>query len=169
MVHCKRDGHDGYWIVAEPNRSASWRTNQLILLGAGLWLLGIAAVFLVAGLWLVLPFAGLELGALGAALYWTSWRLRERHVVHFTAEHIHIEKGHRGPRRAWCLPRREAALSVAIHNHPEDPLQLTLYTATERVRVGEFLNKEDARTLLQLLRNAGVQVRNYSRTGQLQL
>lgn len=166
MVHCERDAHC-YWIIAEPNRSASWRVNKLILAVLGGWLLVVASIFTAAGLWLVLPFAGFEFGALGSALYWVSRRLRQRHVVHFSADRIRIEKGTRYPQYSWTLSRQAVALSVDIQNHPEDPLQLSLCTPQERIRVGDFLNLEDSRELLRLLRDSGLSVRNYSRAGQV--
>lgn len=166
MVHCEHDRHR-YWIVAEPNRSTSWRVNKLILAALGVWLLLVAGVFTAAGMWLVLPFAGIELGALGSALYWVSRRLRQRHVVHVTGDRIRIEKGTCYPQHSWTLSRHAVALSVDIQNHPEDPLQLSLCTPLERIRVGDFLNLEDSRELLRLLRDTGISVRNYSRAGQM--
>src|SRR5262245_44660681 len=45
---------------------------------------GIAAVFAARGYWPILPFAGLELAALGAALWVTQRRNRYREVISVT-------------------------------------------------------------------------------------
>jgi len=59
-------------IIARPNQSATWSDNVLLLLALSVPVLGIAVVFALLGAWLILPFAGLELLALGAALTITS-------------------------------------------------------------------------------------------------
>jgi uncharacterized membrane protein len=51
-------------IVAKPNCSATWRSNQLVLLPLALPSLTIATAFALLGAWPILPFAGLELLAL---------------------------------------------------------------------------------------------------------
>ena len=56
-------------IIARPNQSATLNTNVQVLLALSIPVLGIAVVFALLGAWLILPFAGLELLALAAALY----------------------------------------------------------------------------------------------------
>ena len=90
-------------IIAKPNHSSSWRHN--------LWLLGALAVpslgagigFALLGAWPILPLAGLELAALGGALYWVNWKLEYRHVIRLTDDLITVDKGYFVPKRRWCL------------------------------------------------------------------
>ena len=168
MIRCGNDDRQHRWIAALPNCSASWRTNQLLLAALGIWLLAVGCVFAAAGLWLVLPFAGLELGLLGLALHRVGWKLRQRHVVRFGPDDIRIEKGVGVPEQVWNFQRRDVALSVDLHRHPEAPLALTLFTPSHRVPVGDFLNRDDSHTLLELLRGAGIAVRNHSPIGTFQ-
>ena len=74
-------GEEEQVIVAEPNRSASWRANLQVLVALSILSLGIAGGFAAVGAWPVLPFAGIEITALGCALYYVSWKLRYRHVI----------------------------------------------------------------------------------------
>ncbi|MGQ0585840.1 MAG: DUF2244 domain-containing protein [Gammaproteobacteria bacterium] len=69
--------------------------------------LGIATGFAALGLWPVLPFAGLELLALGAALAVVLERNKYREVLWFDREWIRVEFGTLGQRaRSHCeLPR----------------------------------------------------------------
>ncbi|MGD8577261.1 MAG: DUF2244 domain-containing protein, partial [Thiohalophilus sp.] len=72
--------HDTNWrrgrIVMRPHPPSSWRVN--------LWIAGFVAVlsftfaigFALAGAWLILPFAGLEIAALFGLLYYVSVKTR---------------------------------------------------------------------------------------------
>lgn len=156
-------------IIAEPNRSASWRTNQLLLWVVALWCLTVGGAFAAAGLWLILPFAGAELAALWGSLYWLCWKLNERHVLRFDARQVIIEQGIYHPRRVWRLAREQVSISVDLLNHPEDPLQISLCSPQGSIPIARFLNLEDSRRLLGLLRAEGLPVRNYSHAGHLKL
>ncbi len=139
-------------IVAEPNHSASWRANKLVLI-AMCCLSGVTAGgFALVGAWPVVPFAGLEMLALASALYYVCWKLRYRHVVTLEADKVRIQKGHYHPRQQWCFDRDNTTIQVMTPPHPRDAPQISLCNRGEQVSLGEFLGEEDANTLLQLLR-----------------
>jgi hypothetical protein len=64
----KVDSGPGYRIVLSPNCSISWRELVLFYLATCLIALAVGLFFTLQGLWLVLPFSGLEMLALGAGL-----------------------------------------------------------------------------------------------------
>lgn len=169
VIRCGSDTSDRRWILAEPNRSASWRTNQRLLTAISVWLLLVGTVFAAAGLWPVLLFVGLELTALAVAIHRLGWRLRQRHVIWLTPDSVWVEKGVYYPEQVWRLSRPEASLSVDLLNHPEDPLQLSVCSRAERIPVGSFLNRTDTQALLQLFREGGLAIRNHSRPGRLRV
>ena len=139
-------------IIAQPNCSASWRSNQLVLAFLSAVSLTIAALFAVAGAWPILPFAGLELFALGCALYYVSWKLHYRHVIRVDGDTLSIAKGHYHPRQQWQIPLERARLAVTPENHPWDGPALSVHDESESVAVGDFLNREDSLELLSMLR-----------------
>lgn len=139
-------------IVARPNHSSSWRANKLALLAIAVPSLGAAIGFTALGAWPILPFAGLELGALGLALYYVNWKLEYRQVITLQADHIHIQKGHYVPKRSWTFPRQRAFLSITPEAHPWEGPRMAVYDSTDSVPVGEFLNREESLSLLTLLR-----------------
>lgn len=139
-------------IVAEPNRSASWQTNKLVLIFMCCLSGIIATGFALIGAWPILPFAGLEMLALGSALYYVCWKLRYRHVVILEDQRVLIQKGHYHPRQHWNFDRDSTSIQVTTQPHPWDAPKISLCNHGELVSLGEFLNKEDAKTLLQLLR-----------------
>ena len=80
-------------IIAKPNHSSSWRNNRLALLAIAVPSLGAALGFTLLGAWPILPFAGLEIAALGAALYYVNWKLQYRHVITLSDDSVCIDKG----------------------------------------------------------------------------
>jgi uncharacterized membrane protein len=153
---------DGCRIVAQPNCSASWHGNKLLLAALAGWSALAALFFTALGLWLIIPFLGLELAAVAAGLYTACWKLQRRHVLRIADGALVLEKGHYNPRFTWRFPRDAASLSVEVPHHPWDPLKIFLCSPGEQVPIGDFLSKEDSRELLALLRAQGLRVRNYS-------
>jgi uncharacterized membrane protein len=138
-------------IIARPDQSATWRANLLLLLALAVPVLAIAVVFAALGAWLVLPFAGLELLALGSALYHVNWKQQYRHVITVSAESVSIAKGHYAPRQRWRFARHSAGLTVTAEQHPWDGPELCVYDHHESVTLGEFLNRDDSLKLIALL------------------
>ncbi len=138
-------------IVAQPNNSASWRSNLMVLLGLAVPSLGIAIGFALVGAWPILPFAGLELLALGSALYYVCWKLQYRHVITVSDDSVRIDKGYYHPRQSWQFPRQGTGLAITPERHPWEAPELALHDSHEQVSVGEFLNREDSLKLVTLL------------------
>lgn len=149
-------------LIAQPNRSASWRLNKLIIALFALWWTSIAGVFIYLGLWPIAPFAGLEVGGLAVALYSVCWKLQQRHVLRFRERQLIVQKGAYYPRFTWRFARDSVSLSVEVQQHPWDPLKIFLCDRNEQIPLGNFLNKDDSKMLLALLRAQGLHVRNYS-------
>jgi uncharacterized membrane protein len=152
-------------IVAKPNCSASWRSNQVVLACLSGVSLTIAALFALAGAWPILPFAGLELLSLGAALYYVSWKLHYRHVIRVEGDTVSIAKGHYHPRQEWQIPLDQARLAVTPENHPWDGPTLSVHDSTETIAIGDFLNRDDSLELLSMLREE-LRVSTHSGTRQ---
>lgn len=138
-------------IVARPNRSSSWRANKLVLLALAFPSLVIACGFALLGAWPILPFAGLELLAVGSALYYVNWKLEYRHVITLSDDSVCVEKGFYVPRQRWTFPRQGVGLAVVPEKHPWDGPELALQRQGESIRVGEFLNRDDSLKLATLL------------------
>ena len=139
-------------IVAKPYHSSTWRQNLWVLAVISVPSLGAAIGFTLLGAWPILPFAGAELGALAAALYYVNWKLQYRHVITLSDEQVRIDKGHYAPRKTWRLPRSETALAITPEKHPWEGPQLAVHSREHHVSVGEFLNRDDSQMLLRLLR-----------------
>lgn len=150
-------------ILIRPNHSASWRQNLWLLAALAVPSLGAGIAFALAGAWPILPLAGIELAALGSALYWVNWKLEYRHVIRFTDSSVVIDKGFFIPRRSWQFLRAEAALRISPETHPWQGPELSVHDRLSETRVGEFLNREETLELLNLLKQQ-LSVRTYSGT-----
>ena len=90
-----------YRFVLSPNCSISWR--ELLLFYSLTCVVALAGglFFTLQGLWLVLPFSGLEMLALGIGLYVTSRKVYRREVITLDPECIRIEKGVQRADQIW--------------------------------------------------------------------
>ncbi len=139
-------------IIAKPNCSASWRSNMLVLLALAVPSLIAATAFALLGAWPILPFAGLELLALGSSLYYVNWKQQYRHVITVSEDSVWIDKGFYAPRQRWHFPRRDTGLTIVPEQHPGTDLTCPCRRPDETVSVGEFLNRDDSLKLTALLR-----------------
>ena len=139
-------------IIAKPNHSSTWRGNLYALLAISVPSLGAAIGFTLLGAWPILPFAGLELMALGGALYYVNWKLQYRHVITVSDDSVRIDKGYYAPRESWQFTRQATGLAITPEKHPWEGPALSLHDRNESVRLGEFLGREDCLELIALLR-----------------
>ena len=95
MIRVNKVNSSEYRFELSPNCSISWRELLLFYLMTCCVALAVGLFFTLQGLWFVLPFSGLEMLALGAALYLTSRRVHRREVIILDPERTRIEKGQR--------------------------------------------------------------------------
>ncbi len=148
MVDVERNGQGRGWrFVLQPNRSLSWRGSVLFFFSLCLVSGAIAAGFSLLGFWMILPFAGLEMLALGAGLYVVARRCYEREVICIGGESIHVERGGACPRQCWTLARRWAR--VVLEQCPGGwySSRLLLCSRDRAVEIGRFLHEDERRRL----------------------
>ena len=134
-------------VVVRPNRSLSWRGNLLVIVSLGLIMFTIASGFALIGLWLVLPFAGLELLALGVALRWSLVQGQRRELISVEDSRVLVRKtGRQGPCefefvRPWT---RVELVDARAANWPR---RLLLRSKGRAVEVGGFLTDSERTSL----------------------
>jgi len=136
----------------------SWQANQLVL--ASFWVLSlcIAMGFALIGAWTILPFAGIEMLVLSAAFYYVSWQLSYREVLTFDGQIVYLEKGIYRPKHSWKWPRHSLLLQVKLAQREFDQHRLSLCSDGCSVSIGECLNKQQTRELMQLLRKQQLRI-----------
>jgi uncharacterized membrane protein len=154
----KVNSGEGYRFVLAPNCSISWSELLLFYLLTCLVALAVGLFFTLQGLWLVLPFSGLEMLALGAGLYLTSRRVYRREVITLDPEHTRIEKGVQRIDQSWEFktPWIQVIDELPDRRKPRRKLAISMYG--ESVEVGSFLANSEKEELAFKLKDCIIRV-----------
>ncbi|WP_439641840.1 DUF2244 domain-containing protein [Nevskia sp.] len=141
-------------LVIGPNASMTVKVAWAVMAVMAFVSLGIAVLFTLQGFWPILPFAGLELVALGLALYVSLKRNRYREVIAFEGNRVRIEcgMGGEGARLSIDWPRSSTRVLLEQGIHRNDPTRLCLYNGSRRLILGRCLTDEDREQLAARLR-----------------
>jgi uncharacterized membrane protein len=113
--------------------------------------LAVGLFFTLQGLWLVLPFSGLEMLALGFGLYLTSRKVYRKEIITLDQDRVRIEKGVRRVDQSWEFKTPW----IRVVEEPQDDRiarrTLAISMNGESVEVGSFLaNSEKDELAFQL-------------------
>ena len=130
-----------------PNRSLSWRATKAFYLGIVCVSASIALGFAALGFWLILPFAGAELVALGFAFYLCALQGRQREVVSVDEDMVAVENGSRRLDCTWRFARAWTDVIVSRSRVRWYPSRLLLRSHGTEIEVGGFLNEQERQHL----------------------
>jgi len=150
---CDPSGSDCYWLI-RPNCSLSWSSALKVYLFIATCCLGIGLAFAINGFWPVLPFAGLEVVALGTAFFLCLSRSQIREVVTVSADLVTVEKGRRQPREYREYQRAWARVDLAPSSIAWYPSRLAVGIPGRQIEIGRFLNEEERHALAEELTEA---------------
>ncbi|TDF37364.1 DUF2244 domain-containing protein [Alteromonadaceae bacterium M269] len=151
-------------LILKPNRSASWVQTKHLLFVLGGVSLTIALAWSFAGAWVILPFAGLEVGLLAFLMHRVCFATYQQQVIHINDEDIYVQLGVYKPARGWRLNKINVKVIVVEPDHPDDPLGLMLQDQKQCVEIGTFLNIDDKKQLLDELKQFGLSSRKQGKT-----
>ena len=147
----KVKSNDAYRFVLSPNCSITWRELVLFYIFTCVLALAIGVFFILQGLWLVIPFSGLEMLALGACLYLTSRKVYRKEVITLDQRCTKIEKGVQRVSQSWEFETPWIRLideQLGVRNRRR---KLAIGSHGNYVEVGDFLdNSEKDRLAFQL-------------------
>ena len=154
MITCLGDfGETKKGFVVMPNKAMPWHQLVWIYCVIASFTIGVALGFFSQGLTLVLPFAGLEVVALGAALYISAWRGGVKEVISVTEDNIRIEIGHDSPEQCHELKRVWAQVVLERPWNNWYPSRLLIRSHGRQVEIGRFLNESERQGLAKELQN----------------
>lgn len=141
----------GYEFISCPNRSLSPKQQQLVFWSVAIPCMVIAIIFAGLGYWLVLPFAGLEIGLLA----WAFENLR-KHDSDYESITIHGDRldlewryagetGHRVFNTHWTQ-------AECVCEQHENRCRFCVRSHGESIELGRFLNDQDRIKLAQTVR-----------------
>ena len=154
MVETSIDRNSGLaTIVLRPNNSASWQFNMKIVASLTIIALLISSFFALQGLWLIFPFAGLEVGFLAFCLH---LRLRANvhtEVITFDETSVMIERGCYQAEKSWKYHRMWAKIFVTEPSIRGRSKQIFIRSHGKELELGAFLNKKDKEILITDLKD----------------
>jgi len=129
-------------IVLAPHRSLSARGARWFFVSLCIPSLGIASLMTALGYWPILPFAGLELLAVGAALSINMRRRADTQQIVITGNAVAIDS-HRGGRIVhYKFSRHWAQVKLRRAKSPWHPSRLTVESHGRACELGSFLTEE---------------------------
>lgn len=146
---------DQWRIVLQPNRSASWTQSKLFIGILATPIAFIALGWSIVGVWIVLPFAGLEIGLLALLMFKVSHQTYQEQTIVIKKETISIETGFR--------QKIEQTVSRSgchvLYSETENDWQLPVISVISdkvEITLGQFLNLTDRQLLKLELQRAGL-------------
>lgn len=134
-------------FTLQPNSSLSWQGNMKFLAWMAVVSLSIAGWFAWQGAWLIFPFAGIELIALGSALYLVSSRSLDREVLSIDRDTIEVCKGRWQVESTTCLQRHWVKVCLETAKHDWYPSRLLLRSHGKATEIGNFLDEDEREEL----------------------
>ena len=141
-------------FIVRRNQSLSWRGNKLFIYFMAAISFGIAGLFALQGLWLILPFAGLEILALTIGLYMCNLRCRDQEVVTIDNDLVIVEKGRQKPKEAWRFERAWANLELVKSPLRGHPSKLLIRSKGKETEIGRCLTNDERKSLSDSLAKA---------------
>ncbi|GGW94786.1 DUF2244 domain-containing protein [Alteromonas halophila] len=141
-------------IVLHPNRSATWSQTKHLIAFMALVVGVIAAGWAFAGVWIILPFAGLEVSLLAYLMYRVSCFTYQHQYIDVLPNEIRVVLTARAP--PVRLRRQHCHIQF---DDPGNSWQLPVIKLSDdntHVEVGVFLNRDDKHKLKDLLEGAGL-------------
>ncbi|TRY29319.1 DUF2244 domain-containing protein [Aliiglaciecola sp. M165] len=143
-------------IELTPNRSASWRDVKILLIAIGLFVMLIATAWAFVGVWVILPFAGFEVGLLALLMYKVSLRCHNKQVITISKEKVVFECGIKSPEFVWRFNRAETHLAITEATARFDRPQMVLTDDNVSIELGDFLNQSDCELARDTFKQAGI-------------
>ncbi len=135
--------HQDALLYIRPNSSLTPCNAKLFILGTALAMGLISGSLAVAGYWLVLPFAGLELAALAAALWVSMERGRYQEVVRIQDSQLVVEKGKKNIQERVEFPRYQSSVQLISSTVASYPSRLIIACQGRQLEIGKCLTETE--------------------------
>lgn len=126
-----------------PNRSLTIRSAAVFYLSIIVAPLGVAGMTAMAGFWPISSVAGIEVVALGAALWWTMRKTRIRDLIRVDERVILVRKCRPGRNEEHEFSRPWTRVSLVRPASANWPSRLLLRSGGRSVEIGSFLTDSE--------------------------
>lgn len=145
-------------ILLQPNQSLSLSGNLWVFISLVAVSLGISLAFALAGAWIILPFAGLELLLLAVLFGYVYLEGSRREVIRISGERVLLDCC-RGYREQSIYHREFARDSLAVlvrMGASTEPASVSFSGPEGCLEVGDFLTDAERAELVQKLNHCGI-------------
>jgi uncharacterized membrane protein len=159
MILLNADSNSSYSVTFKPNCSLSASGKLRVVLLLTIIPCCIAIGFSLLGAWLVLPFVGLEIIALGYAFYIVNSHDSDYESISIDGDCLKIERCTGKVVSQYELNPYWA--SVVRHERPNGELRLGLISHGKEIEVGRYLTRKQRESLAaQLQKRTGLFLKN---------
>lgn len=138
-------------VTAKPNVSLSARNRLLSFLLIAGATLAIALFFALHGVWMVLPFAGLEIAVLGWAFYHLHCHARDFERITVDDNHVLIET--RDYKRSYRTELQRYWARLIVRTTPVTRrARLYVRSHGREIEIGRFMNDEERAQVARQMR-----------------
>jgi len=122
-----------------PNRSLTLRSAAVFYLSIVVVTFAIAILFAMAGFWPILTVAGIEMAALGAALWWTMRKTKAREFIRVDERNVLVRKCRPDRNEEYEFSRYWTQVRLEQPGSRHWPTRLLLRSKGRSVEIGSFL------------------------------
>ncbi|NJD05608.1 MAG: DUF2244 domain-containing protein [Methylococcaceae bacterium] len=143
----------GHRIVLRPNGSIDDSQMRLVLAAMALLMGTIGVSFAAMGLWLVLPFSGIEWLLLAYCFVLSLRKTQVQEVITIDRSRVRLEVGRARPESIYEFQRPWVRLKLIRSPYRGHPSRLSFWLRGREVEVGGFLIESERTELARELRN----------------
>ncbi|MFQ5635331.1 MAG: DUF2244 domain-containing protein [Gammaproteobacteria bacterium] len=131
------------FIEVVPNRSLTVRSAAVFYLSIIAMPLAIAGLFAMVGFWPILTVAGVEVLALGAALWWTLRKTKTRELIEIDEHNVLVRKKRPDRNEEHEFSRHWIQVRLVQPASALWPSRLLLRSGGRTIEVGSFLTNSE--------------------------
>ena len=137
---------EGLRVLVRPNRSLSLRAMVVLFAGIAAFVITIGIGFSLAGAWLVLPFAGLEVAVVAAVLYLLMRHADDHDLIIIRQDHVIVVRRRGGRERREEFQRYWVKVQLQ-RGRSWYPSRLSIGSHGRFVAIGADISEEERRAL----------------------
>lgn len=145
-------------LTLQPNRSANWRQNKIVIFAITGFVMFISIIWSLIGAWLILPFAGIEVGLLAFLMYRASYSSYQKQIITIGCEQVLFEAGVYYPKCCYAFSKNNLSVYTTEANTEFEQTQISLQDGQQTIHVGQFLNQSDRITALSHFKKANLHI-----------
>lgn len=150
--------NDKLIIELTPNRSVTWQQTKWIILLMVVFIMIIAIAWTFVGAWVVLPFAGLEVGLFAYLMYRVSKFTYSKQVLFIDDSSVIVEYVHSKQKERKVFNKNGLHVAYSESEMDWELPKIAFKGNDYEFEIGTFLNLNDRKKLASLLENYGFMI-----------